>query len=128
VLRESQPGDIIDATARLMEQLEVLPFGSQPIQTMKGTILQARGDITGAAAAYRLAGSYFPVGADYLRTAEGFDARNDEHKAWREAAISKFWEPGKADIHYFYARKLSEAGYFRESEIETQVAQALETR
>jgi hypothetical protein len=125
VLREDGPENMIEATSSMVERLDALHFGYQPVQTMRGTLLQARGNVEGAAAAYRAAGAYFPVGADYLRTATGFEALGDDYKAWREAAISKFWEPGKADVHIFYARKLLEEGYEVESEVEAQLAEAL---
>jgi hypothetical protein len=125
VLREDKPDNVMEATNRMVERLDALQFGYQPIRTMRGTLLQARGDVEGAASVYQSAGAYFPVGADYLRTATGYDAKGDAYKAWREAAISKFWEPGQPDVHLFYARKLREDGYEAESQIEARLAEAL---
>jgi hypothetical protein len=86
---------------------------------------QAQGDIDKAAATYERAGTYFPVGDDYLRTAEGFAARGDDVKAWREADISKFWQPGRPQVHEWYAKALMADGHAAESRVESRLAQVL---
>jgi hypothetical protein len=126
VLREAGPvASMLDSMDRIVSKLEAIEPGAQPIITLRGCVYQARGDARAAANTYKRAGTYFPVGDDYLRTGKGFDALGDETKAWREAFISKFWQPDKPAVHKWLAQKLMDAGYRTESGIESRITQAL---
>ena len=126
VLRQAGPiPSMIDSMDRMVGKLEAIQPGSQPVLTLRGCVYQARGDTEHAAKTYKQAGTYFPVGDDYLRTGKGYDALGDETKAWREVFISKFWQPGRSDVHRWLAKKLMDTGYASESGMESRIAQAL---
>jgi 4-amino-4-deoxy-L-arabinose transferase-like glycosyltransferase len=126
VLREDQPeGGLVGAAERMADMMAAQDFRHQPLHTLRGSILQARGDVEGAAAAYREAGMYFPLGNEYEQTARGFEARGDGYRAWREAVIAKYCEPTRPETHLYLSRKLREAGYLAESRIEAQLAEEL---
>jgi len=126
VLRQAGPvTSMLDSMDRIVSKLEAIAPGTQPVVTLRGCVYQARGDVLAAVNTYKRAGTYFPVGADYLRTGEGFDALGDHTKAWREAFISKFWQPDKPAVHKWLAQKLMDSGYRNESSIESRIAQAL---
>jgi hypothetical protein len=127
VLREQPKESILKSMARLVGKLEATTPGYQPIVTLQGCLHQARGDIGRAAETYRSAGTYFPVGDDYLRTAQGFSRLGLEKKAWREALISKFWQPGKPAVHRWLSETLAGNGYPTASQVEAQIVEALET-
>jgi hypothetical protein len=92
---------------------------------MRGAILQARGDIAGAAAAYKEAGTYFPLALEFLRTADGFESVGYAHGAWREAVIARAMQPELPDAHAWLARRLAAGGYAAEARTEELVARAL---
>lgn len=126
VLREGHPASgILGSMDRMVSKLEAIKPYYQPVVTLRGGVEQAQGDIDKAAATYERAGTYFPVGDDYLRTAEGFAARGDNVKAWREADISKFWQPGRTQVHEWYAKALMADGHAAESRGESRLAQVL---
>ncbi len=126
VLREQHSGlSIVDSMDHMVSKLEAISPNFQPASTLRGCVYQARGDTTRAVNAYRAAGIYFPVGDDYLRTAKGFDRLGDHAKAWREAFISKFWQPGNPDVHVWLAEALQREGYNSESRSEAQITGAL---
>jgi 4-amino-4-deoxy-L-arabinose transferase-like glycosyltransferase len=126
ILREARPKDgILDSMDHVLAKLQAAEFGSQPLATLRGTLYQARGDIAGAVGAYKSAGTYFPTGDEYLRTAEGYAARGEDTNAWREAILSKFWQPDKPDVHKWLAEELLATGYRSESAVEEQIAERL---
>lgn len=130
ILRERpQVGGIPHAIERIVEQIESFGpqmKGYQPVKTLRGCILQGRGDVAGAAAAYDMAGRFFNLGAGFLNAARLYEARGDDERAWREAVKSKFMEPNSVELHRWFSRKLLEAGMVAESRIEAQIAEALE--
>jgi hypothetical protein len=125
-IRESGSTSIIASTDHIVGALEANEPGTQGVLTLRGTILQAQGRLDDAAQAYREAGTYFPVGDDYLRTAMGYDARGMDIYAWREALISKFWQPFRPQVHQWLAAKLQADNFPDLSRAEAELAQRLE--
>ncbi len=79
-----------------------------------------------AAAAFRTAGTFFPIGEEYLRTSKEFGKRGELSKAWRDALISKSMQPYSPELHRWMAEMLSQMGMEAESQIETEIANALQ--
>ncbi|HKP51811.1 MAG TPA: glycosyltransferase family 39 protein [Chloroflexia bacterium] len=126
VLREAHPTTaIIERVERIVGEMEALSPNYQPVKTLRGTLFQARGDIDNAVSAYRSAGAYFPTGDEYLRTARGFAALGDDWRAWREALLSKFWQPDNPSVHRWLSGELLKAGRDAESRVEAEIAEAL---
>ncbi len=126
VLHETHPdGNVLDNVSRIVTKLESVSKNYQPVKTLRGTLYQAEGDVAHAVAAFKSAGTYFPAGDEYLRTASGFDALGDSGRAWREALLSKFWEPGKPEVHEWLSQKLLAEGHTAESRTEAKIAAAL---
>ncbi len=127
VLRDDQPGgSILDVVGRMANKLTNIDPDYPPFITLRGCIYQAQEDYTRAANAYK-AGTYFLLGDEFLRTAKGFAAFGDPKRAWREAILSKFMQPGNPEVHTWLAQQLQQEGYANESRAETQVANALRT-
>jgi hypothetical protein len=95
------------------------------VLTLRGSLEQANGKLAEAATTYRQAGTYFPVGDDYLRAGIGYEAIGQDELAWREADISKFWQPFRPQVHEWYARKLAEDGFDKESQDEKVLTKQL---
>jgi hypothetical protein len=117
---------MLERARRFITRLDGIDSNYQPVSTLRGCLYQAEGDVAQAAAAYKSAGVYFPLGAEYLRSAQGFQALGQFSEAWQEALISKFMQPYEPDIHNWMAERLRETGYIRESQIESSLAEALE--
>jgi hypothetical protein len=127
--RSDGGGEPVTAHAtRWVDQLEQAIGKQHSLALIRGGIYQAQGQVEQAAGIYRAAGTYFPIGDEYLRTAQGFAARGDQTRAWRDSIVSKGQQPQKADIHSWFARMLRDAGYAADSDIETRIAQALTSR
>lgn len=132
ILREDRPGDILPSMEGLVSKLEAITLGNysfknyQPVRVLRGGIQQAKGDAAAAAETYRRANTYFPVGEEYLRTAEGFASIGDDTRAWREAFLSKFCQPERPGVHLWLAKRLRETGYEEQSRIEAEIARVLE--
>ena len=130
ILRDKR-GSVTPGLERLalvsQEKLDALSIPRfQPVQTLRGVLLQARGQALEAAASYREAGAYFPqLGAEFFSSAQGFAMRGERDKAWREAITSKFMQPGNPDLHDWMAQELLTTGFPVESRIEAQIADAL---
>ncbi|MGA7730772.1 MAG: glycosyltransferase family 39 protein, partial [Chloroflexia bacterium] len=125
VLRQSGQADMKGAMDGIVSKLETIWLGAQPVITLRGCIQQANNDLQQAADTYRRAGTYFPVGDDYLRTAEGYDKLGLDTFAWREAFISKFWQPFRPQVHEWLAEKLAQDGYGEQSRAEAELARLL---
>lgn len=125
VLHETHPGSIQSSMGRIVSKLEQIWPGAQPVIVLRGCLQQAAGQLDQAAKTYQLAGTYFPVGDDYLRAAIGYDALGYDTFAWREAFISKFWQPFRPEIHEWLARKLQEGGFEEQSKAEAELARLL---
>ncbi|HKP51812.1 MAG TPA: glycosyltransferase family 39 protein [Chloroflexia bacterium] len=98
----------------------------QPVRTLQGVLYQARGETVQAADQYGQAGAYFPqLGAEFFSSAQGFEARGDTDKAWREAITSKFMQPSNPDLHAWLSQQLLTSGFTAESLIEAEIAEAL---
>ena len=91
---------------------------------LRGCVYQANNDISQAVEAYKSAGTYFPIAGEYLQTAKGYGTRGETAKAWQEATMSKYWEPGNPEVHEWLARQLAEEGYPAESRAESEIAVA----
>ncbi|MDQ6694174.1 MAG: glycosyltransferase family 39 protein [Chloroflexota bacterium] len=128
VLHDPRPRAVALSISPILTLLHKLQPDAQPVKTLVGSLVQSRGDasVDGAVAAYRAAGTYFPVGDDYLRTAEGYAALGDNTKAWREALISKFWQPQRPEVHNWMAKMMSQAAMPTESRIEAAIAGKLQ--
>ena len=74
VMRETGSKSITDSMSRLVDHLAALMPNYQPITTLQGCILQAQGNLPEAAATYKRAGTFFPIGQDYLHAAIGYDS------------------------------------------------------
>lgn len=127
VLEESKPGNVQAAIERMfarMSQVKAdIRASAQSLNTLQGSIRQARGDIAGAAALYRAAGPFYLMGNEYLTTAQGFYARGERAAAWREAIMSLFMEPYSPRIHSLLSQLLAgENLSSREQGVEQQVA------
>ena len=118
---------MLQSLEEMVERNEKIRPDNRFTTTLRGCVDQAKGDISGAIAAYRLFDSTAsPLAAgEYLRTALGFDLRGDRFESWREALISKFAWPANPEIHRWMARQLAEEGYLGQSRAEAQIADAL---
>jgi hypothetical protein len=126
ILREGQSSGDLQSSFEHMARLLASDSRHARLATiLRGCVYQANGDISRAAEAYNSAGIYFPIAGEYLQTAVGFATRGDSAEAWQEATMSKFWEPGKPEIHDWFARNLAQGGYSSESRAEMEVASAL---
>lgn len=128
VLQERSPGTgIIAAMDRMVSRLEATAPEYAPYRVLRGGVQQAQGNLAMAAESYRLAGTYFPVGDEYQRTAEGYLRQGLRNKAWGEASIAKFWQPARPEIHLWISEKLAEEGYHDESRNAALIAQELQS-
>jgi 4-amino-4-deoxy-L-arabinose transferase-like glycosyltransferase len=125
VLRESGSAGMIESMDRVVSKLEDLLPGYQPIVTLRGCVLQGRGQVEEAAEAYRRAGPFFPIGAIYLEAAGGYERLGRGAFAWREALLSKYLEPYRPEVHEWLAARLDTEQYARESGAETEIARLL---
>ena len=106
--------------------MEQTSLDYQPVRTLRGCILQAKGDVVAAAEAYRSAGAYYPqLGEEFLATAEGLQARGQPERAWREALTSKFMRPGNPRVHLWLADNLPKIGSSPIPALERQIADLL---
>ena len=129
VLREERPGPPLVGLSRLVELMRMVAPTLQPVQTLSGVVLQAEGQGRDAAVLYSGAGAYYRgLGGEFLVSAQGFLARGDKPKAWREAITSFFMQPGDPRIHELMSQMLLDEGYRAESELARQVAQRLRTK
>jgi 4-amino-4-deoxy-L-arabinose transferase-like glycosyltransferase len=131
VLKESASGrDISMVVEQMADKLDALHPGYQPTLTMRGGVLQARGDLAGAARLFRAAGTFGGQADDSLeslRTAEGFAQLGSSVDAWRAGVIAKAAEPYRPQIHRWLAQQLQQAGYSQESKAEGGVAGILQS-
>ena len=125
ILSDESAEDVMSSLERLVTALETSGFLRQPTKTLRGTILQSKGQSVEAASQYREAGTYFPFGSETLLAADGFKALGDNKRAWREAILSKFWQPQRPEVHAWLARKLHEEGYTDEARIEEEIERGL---
>ncbi|MEO8286912.1 MAG: glycosyltransferase family 39 protein [Chloroflexota bacterium] len=126
VLHEVHPTSTADSMSRIVDTLTTLLPDYQPVVTLQGCIQQGRGQIEAAAATYRRAGTFFPIGADYQRTAEGYSSLGNELFAWRDALLSKYLQPFRPELHRWLAAQLQQKHFDTESQAETEIANALE--
>jgi hypothetical protein len=128
VLKESASGRKVDTIVEQMaDRLDAVRPNYQPTLTMRAGVLQARGDLVGAANMFRSAGTYFALGDEALRTAEGFAAVGMDTQAWREGLNAKAVEPARPDIHRWLAQQLQREGYTMESRVEGRLADILQS-
>ncbi len=128
VLKESASDRKTDIIVEQMaDRLDALRPNYQPTVTMRAGVLQARGDVAGAARLFRAAGTYFALGDEALRTAEGFAGLGMDTEAWREGLNAKAAEPNRPDIHIWLAQQLQHEGYDKESQVETSIAGILQS-
>jgi hypothetical protein len=125
VLRETDSESITSSMSHLVDRLAVLMPGYQPVMTLQGCVLQARGELDAAAVTYRRAGTYFPIGQDYLRAATGYGDLGNGRYAWREALLSKYLQPFSPELHLWLAARLQAANQPDQSRDEAELAQLL---
>lgn len=130
--REVRPDvDLATSMEWFTESLGEARNSSRPLQqvadTLKGGVYEAHGQVAQAAEAYRSAGTYFPIGGEYLRTARGFMAHNEPDKAWRDALISKSMQPYEPQLHQFMADMLNRLGMADDAHVEAEIANILES-
>ena len=127
ILKENHPaGGLVSSMDHMVSKWEALLPGYQPVMTLRGCVYQGMGDLKQAVETYQKAGTYFPVGDDYLQTAIGYEAMGQDRKAWREAFISKFWQPQLPEVHRWLSQQLNAQGYQDESRMESMIADSLE--
>jgi len=129
VLREDSTNTtMLESFERMVEKNEAISPDHGFTKTLRGCVYQAKGDVAKAATAYKAAqtNSNPILGAEYLKTATGFEIRGDIVEAWREAAISKALYPANAELHRWMAEMLAQIGLQAESRSETEIANALE--
>jgi len=127
VLKENSPPDVISGMLRIVGAMEKRHPDFNPVLTLRGCIMQARGGIAMTAEYYHRAGEYYPrLGEEFLATARGFQARGDPRTAWREAMTSKFMYPGNPEVHRWLSDWLAQAGYPQHSRIEADLAKMLD--
>jgi len=125
VLRETGSKSITDSMGRLVDRLAVLMPDYQPVVTLQGCVLQGRGQLDAAADTYGRAGTFFPIGQDYLRAATGYDGLGNGRYAWREALLSKYLQPFSPELHLWLASRLQAANRPDQSRAEAELAQML---
>jgi hypothetical protein len=125
VIEQEDVADLRSGMEGMTAIFEAANADFQPVRTLRGCIEQEKAEIEAAAQAYGAAGVYFQLGEEYLRTSQGFSARGEREKAWREAIIGKFMEPGDPDIHLWMSQMLAEAGHVPESQVERQMSELL---
>jgi hypothetical protein len=92
------------------------------VYTLRGTQQQVQGEAAQAAKDYLSAGTFYPMGDEYLQTAKGFASRGDFKRAWRDMLISKSMQPHNPALHEAMSEILSGQGLRRESQIESDLA------
>lgn len=122
---QSKSGDVVGTLEQLAGTLEAENNSFQPVVTLRGSLAQLRGDSDTAAQAYNKAGAYFGTGEEYFKTADGYLQRGDVARAWREAIISKFMQPGNPKIHEWMAARLREEGLNDLAEREESIERSL---
>ncbi len=130
ILRQDNPGSSITPGMEwFASQLESISPRTRAIEhvtlNLKGTIYGGTGQAASAASAFRAAGTFFPIGEEYLRTSKEFGKRDELSKAWRDALISKSMQPYSVELHRWMAEMLSQMGLQAESQSETQIADLL---
>ncbi|MEO6457251.1 MAG: glycosyltransferase family 39 protein, partial [Chloroflexia bacterium] len=129
VLREDSTNTtMLESLERMVEKNEAIRPEHGFTKTLRGCVYQAQGDVPKAVSAYIAANTNSnPIlGGEYLRTATGFEIRGDIVEAWREASVSKALYPASSDLHRWMSGQLTEEGYSDQSQVETQIADALE--
>ena len=130
IFRQDGPGvDIGRTLAQLADTFERQnPPGRHTefvANVWRGCVYQADGRIEQAAHAYRKAGTFFPIGEEYLYTSRGWAERGETGKALRDALLAKGHEPYRPEVHFWLAELFSRMGYAHLANDEERVAQAL---
>jgi hypothetical protein len=128
VLKEGPQAGVAMSMDRLASGLEGSGRSGNTIAALlRGTIHQSRGDVGAASAAYlSVRGDAASLGAEYLRTAEGFARHGQLDTAWREALMSKSIYPQSPDLHAWMAEALQRMGFAEESRVEAEISEALQ--
>lgn len=125
VFRQTNATSLIAAMDRITDQLESAAPITQFTKTLRGGIQQEQGNLQQASESYMAAGTYLPLGDDYLRTAIGYDRIGLTGLAWQEALFSKSWQPYRSEIHGWLAQKLQQEGFIEQSQAEKELARLL---
>jgi 4-amino-4-deoxy-L-arabinose transferase-like glycosyltransferase len=133
VLREAPSGsDIGHSMKAFLDTLSgdgsPTRMGEQAVYTLRGSVEQAGGEVGKAVESYRRAGTLFPIGEEYLRTSRGFAERGNLWRAWRDAMISKSFQPHDSALHRWLAEMLSQMSMPAESRTELEIAERLTHR
>jgi mannosyltransferase len=117
--------DLRTALDKLVTELEAQQPDNQPPRTLRAIVTATPPQAAAAAALYAGAGVYYPVAAPYLRTADGYAAGGQPDRAWIEADLALFMEPGNPAVHQWMAEQLNKQGYVDLSKVEAAIAVAL---
>jgi hypothetical protein len=123
-------GGLLESAAYLADRLCSLLPANRLGLTLRATVLQARGDVAGAARVYAQVGDVVgrSLWSEYVDTADGFMDIGDMERAWREGLSAKLEDASVPEVHRWLANELERAGYGSEAAVEREVAGALATK
>jgi hypothetical protein len=96
---------------------------------LQGSLYQADGDVTQATELYAEAMSTFPTSMqwrEHLDTANGYSAKGNPRRAWRELLVAKLEGSGQSDLHRRLAQALTDGGFDEQAQQEEHIAVRLE--
>jgi hypothetical protein len=119
-------GDTLDwFTASMQAQYPHNRYVEQAMNTIRGNMYQSQDRIGQASKAYLRAGTLFTMGEEYLRTSQGWAARGEPDRAWRDALIAKSVQPCIPELHAWMAQLLTDMGDAALARTESRIAEAL---
>jgi hypothetical protein len=98
--------------------------------TLRGSLYQAQSDTELAAVTYartKNQGSTLSMWREHVATAEGFEERGDNERAWRELLIAKQNSSGEPEVHRRLAQALASKGLHGFAAQEERIAAELES-
>jgi hypothetical protein len=95
----------------------------------QGGLLQQDGDTMRAAEAYAQTWNPTPASGawrEYVAASEGFRARGDVDRAWRELLVAKYYSSAEPEVHRHLARALVSRGFHELAVQEERIAAELD--
>jgi len=127
VMKEARPASMLSSMERMAGLFQATMPGSYMTYVLQGSVQQARGDIAGAAASYKMATTGAVVSVDEsLNSADGFASIGMPDEALYWAVYAKFDKPYDSAPHSWLAQYLAEHGYDAQSKAELKMAEELE--